>query len=135
MNGVLVQIVTGEMLVIKKEDWFNGIIAWKHYNFHQPGPNKRLKFRDVVAPYKPAHWIEREYIEMRTDEPLIAVETDKGDIVHVPIKWLMGGEPPWNAEWTVAYHVSGDAMTRVDKIEGREFLRSVRRTDVKEILG
>lgn len=138
MNTVLVQLITGEMLAVKRSDFEQKRFHNKpvrDLDFTRPGPSIALKFSYSPQPFIPGQWIEEQHISMKTDEPLIAVEMHTGDIVHVPIKWLMSGEPPWNSDWTIAYHPNGDAMTRHNKMDDMEFARSVRRQDVKRILG
>lgn len=135
--GVLVQLITGEAAAVclhspVQHDSPNFVeydLAWPiksslHFSNHAGNQN-------IV----PGIWIEEAHISKKTDEPLVAVEMDNDDIVYVPIKWLMSMGEPWSAPWTVAYHINGEAMTRWDRFEDKEFLRSVRRTDIRRILG
>ena len=67
--------------------------------------------------------------DLATDEPLIAVEMNNGDVVSVPIIWLMSQEA-----WTTVYSPNGQTKGRTD-IDGTFFARSVRRVDIRRILG
>ena len=64
-----------------------------------------------------------------TDDVLIAVELNNGDVVSVQVKWLIG-----LGEWTVAYRPNGETIGRED-IDSKFFARSVRRSDIRRILG
>lgn len=63
-----------------------------------------------------------------SDEAMIAVETDSGAVVCVPIIWLLD-----DGSWTVAYHRNGEPIIRVEG--GHQYVRAVRRHEIKRILG